>query len=216
MSQDVIGLISWLRSWFDDIYELKGGTPTPIFSYNIISSDYNPNIGSNVTITITVTDQSDNTVPNHSFTLNANGTNVSLTTNSNGVVTYSYTCSTWGVCRFSVNSYSTQINVTGQKKVKEGSNWSGVTYTLYVDEANRNATLVCNITQKNIASGISNYEMTGWIPSQYRPHSQKFIQGYRGNNNLFYIFYDGRVGVANLTSSTQTGVTLFAQIDWNY
>lgn len=106
--------------------------------------------------------------------------------------------------------------MSGQKKVKEGSDWSGVTYTLYVDEANRNATIVCNITNRNIASGNSNYEMTGWIPSQYRPHSQKFSHGYRGNNNLFYVFYDGRVGVANLTSSMQSNVTLGAQIDWNY
>ena len=104
----------------------------------------------------------------------------------------------------------------GLTLVKQGSNWSGVTYTLYVDEANRNATFVANLTSKNIASGLSNYEMANWIPSDYRPKSQKFSQGYRGNNNIIYVWYDGTVGVANLTSSTQTNVNLGCQIDWNY
>lgn len=144
------------------------------------------------------------------------GKTATATTTSDGVIEVLYTASEWGLATFSTNSANIQINVTGWKKVKEGSNWSGVNYTLYVDEANRSATLVCNISNKDIASGMSNYEMTGWIPSQYRTHSQKFIKGYRGNNNVFYVFYDGRVGVANLTSSTQTNTSLGAQIDWNY
>lgn len=182
------------------------------------NASYNIDIDTDVTITATVLDFNGEPVIGKSLTIYYDDeTSIyTRTTDSNGQISTTYTCTEWGIHTFSVETFSTSINVTGQKKVKEGSNWSGVTYTLYVDEANRSATLVCNISNKDIASGVSNYEMTGWIPSQYRPHSQKFIKGYRGNNNVFYIFYDGRVGVSNLTSSVQTGVTLGAQIDWNF
>lgn len=109
-----------------------------------------------------------------------------------------------------------QIKVSGLKLIKDTSQWSDVTYELYVDESSHSATLKIVIENKNIASGMSNYEMTGWIPSQYRPKSNKYSQGYRGNNNLFYVWSNGNIGVSNLTSSTQTNTTLSAQIDWNY
>ena len=100
--------------------------------------------------------------------------------------------------------------------MENDTNWDDVIYRLYVDEANRRASLIMSLTNKNISTGTTNYEMTGWIPSNYRPKANKFIQGYRGNNNLFYAFHNGNIGVSNLTSSTQTNVTLSAQIDWNY
>ena len=209
MTETCLPIVNWLKSWFKPRDE--------DYFYDMSVSDYNPTIDSTVTVGVFVTDGNNSPVHNHTFRLRiGDSTSVTLTTDSEGYASYTHTCSDWGVCRFSVKSYSTHINVTGQKIVKKGSNWSGVDYTLYVDEANRNATLSMTLTNKNIASGTSNYEMTGWIPSKYRPHSQKFIQGYRGNNNLFYVFYDGRIGVANLTSSTQTNVTISAQIDWNY
>lgn len=104
MTQNCLQIVDWLKSWFtpkDEDYQ-----------YNITASNYNPNIESSITITVTVTDGNDDLVDNHSFTLNANGTNVSLTT-SNGVATYTYTCNDWGICRFSVKSFSTELNVQG-------------------------------------------------------------------------------------------------------
>lgn len=100
--------------------------------------------------------------------------------------------------------------------MKDDSNWSGVVYRLFVDEANRNVVFIATISGKSIASGLSNYELSGWIPSKYRPKSQMFSQGYRGYNYTFYVWYDGKIGVANHLSSTQTDVTLSAQISWNY
>jgi len=117
---------------------------------------------------------------------------------------------------YSTNNTNIQIKVSGLKLIKDTSQWSDVTYELYVDESTHSATLKMGIANKNIAPGMSNYEMTGWIPSDYRPKSNKYSQGYRGNNNLFYVWGNGNIGVSNLTSSTQTGAYLSCQIDWNY
>ena len=83
MTETCLPIVQWLKNWFT--------SKDNEIHYNITSSNYNPHIDSTVTITVTVTDGDDNTVPNHSFILNADGTDVSLTTNSNGVATLSYT-----------------------------------------------------------------------------------------------------------------------------
>ena len=114
MTETCLPIVQWLKDWFT--------SKDNEIHYNITSSNYNPNIDSTVTITVTVTDGDDNLVDNHSFTLNANGTDVSLTT-SNGVATYSHTCSNWGVCRFSVKSYSCFIKVDGWRIAQNDSNY---------------------------------------------------------------------------------------------
>ena len=209
LTQNCLQIVDWLKSWFtpkDEDYQ-----------YNITASDYNPNIDSSITITVTVTDGNDNLVDNHSFTLNANGTDVSLTT-SNGVATYSYTCSDWGVCRFSVKSYSTQINVTGLKQVKQRV-WSSsinLTYTLYADETNRHCSLTITGSSISIASGNANYELTGWIPSEYRPKTNKFTMLNRSQYFQFYAWNNGTIGISNFASTTQSGQGFGGELDWNY
>lgn len=84
--------------------------PNLDYKYEITSSNYNPSNGSNVTISVKVTVDS-LPIGSHSFVLNANGTNVNLTTNSNGIATYTYTCNSFGLCRFSVGTYDCFINI---------------------------------------------------------------------------------------------------------
>ena len=88
-------------------------------------SDYNPDIDDEITITITVTDQNDDPISNWNVPLTINGTAVAttLTTDTNGQVTYTHSCDDWGVCRFSVNSFATQINVSGWKQIVTGENY---------------------------------------------------------------------------------------------
>ena len=82
----------------------------------IEASDYNPSIDDTITVTITVTDSTDNPVTGWTVPLLVNGTSVSgLVTDSNGEVEYTYTCTDWGSVKFSVNSYTCFINVTGWK-----------------------------------------------------------------------------------------------------
>ena len=129
------------------------------YTYNITSSNYNPNIDNNVTITVTVTDGNDDPVTSHSFTLNANGTNVSLTTNSSGVATYTYSCSTWGECRFSVQTYATSINVKGWKQVANETN-----YQVY-----ENADSYYVVINTTVTFSSTSWAGVFTIPEPYRP-----------------------------------------------
>ena len=97
----------------------------------IVASDYNPNIDSTITVTVTVKDVYDDPVENESVQVTCNigkftklnGSTISDTqsvtgnTDSNGQFTLTYTCSEWGLATFSANNRSTQFNVTGWKEV---------------------------------------------------------------------------------------------------
>ena len=145
MTQTTIrNFISWLRTWFDDIYASASHTHT-------ISQ---------------ITDY----------------TNTGLTYNKQRV-------------------WSDSINLT---------------YTLYVDETNRNCTLTISGSSISIASGNSNYEVGNFVPSAYRPKNSLFCRLQRSNNLLAYMWDTGTVGIANFNSSTSTNQSLSGQIDWNY
>ena len=86
--------------------------PTNFKKITIESSNYNPDIDSDITITITVKDQNDEGVANWTVPLKIDGTSISnIVTSENGVVTYTYTCSTWGLHTFHVNENNIQINI---------------------------------------------------------------------------------------------------------
>ena len=119
MTQNCLQIVDWLKSWFtprDEDYQ-----------YEFTVSNHNPTIDSTVQITISVTDGNGAPVTNHSFILDANGTNVSLTTDQNGEATYNYTCSSWGICRFSIKTFVSYINIGNPYPV--GSIYMSVTNT---------------------------------------------------------------------------------------
>ena len=98
----------------------------------IVASDYNPNIDSTITVTVTVKDVYDDPVENESVQVTCNigkftklnGSTISDTqsvtgnTDSNGQFTLTYTCSEWGLATFSAKNHNTQINVKGWKQVQ--------------------------------------------------------------------------------------------------
>ena len=108
---------------------------------NIEASDYNPNIDTYITVTITVNDVYGDAVSGESVTVTAsegtftqlNGSSITAaatvtgTTNSSGQFTLTYTCSEWGLITFTANNTNIQANVTG---FKSQSMWNG---TLYYD-----------------------------------------------------------------------------------
>lgn len=95
-------------------------------------SDYNPNIDSTVTLTVTVKDVYNRpvvgdevavTASEGNFTkLNGSGitaaSTVTGTTDSNGEFTLTYACSEWGLVTFSAKNHNVQISVTGWKQVQ--------------------------------------------------------------------------------------------------
>ena len=95
----------------------------------IVASDYNPNIDSTITVTVTVKDVYDDPVENESVQVTCNigkftklnGSTISDTqsvtgnTDSNGQFALTYTCSEWGLATFSANNVKIQINVGGYR-----------------------------------------------------------------------------------------------------
>ena len=118
------GFITWIRTWIYTKAEVNAllsnisGGVSDYRSIELSASDYNPQIDSSVTITAIVKDMSGNPKENESVTLYCNGTSLSTgITNSNGVVTFTYTCSDWGMQDFSINQTHCQIYVDGWRVI---------------------------------------------------------------------------------------------------
>ena len=91
----------------------------------IVASDYNPNIDSTITVTVTVKDVYDDPVENESVQVTCNigkftklnGSTISDTqsvtgnTDSNGQFTLTYSCTEWGLVTFSANNVSFNVNL---------------------------------------------------------------------------------------------------------
>lgn len=209
-------LVTWLKNWF---------TPKDEdYHYSLTSAKMEYNINETAIIRIDVSDGDGNPVPNHSFTLkwfggknNTSGT-ATVTSDNSGSGYYTYTCSDGGTINFNVEGYIHNINVSGlvQKKKENAGSSTPVTYTLFVDEANRHCSLTIKGNGVGIASGASNYEISGFVPSEYRSNGNKFSGLVRGNILLAYMWNNGTVGISNLASSSSSGVNLNGQIDWNY
>ncbi len=188
--------LSEIKERLDELEEKIADTSQK-YQYQIEASDYNPSIDSTVTITVKVTDQSDNIIPNHSFNLNANGTNVSLTTDSAGVATYNYTCSNWGVCRFSIKTYTSFINVGNPYPV--GS--------IYISVNATNPSLLFGGTWQQLedtflfaTSGTADtgYQATGGSANAV------LVKHNHSVNRDYVLTTDGR-GVSRISSAGQTG-----------
>lgn len=123
MTQTCLQFVQWLKSWY---------TPkTEDYHYNMVFSTTNPVIGNQVTVTITVTDGNDDPVADHSFTLNQPKGTSDLTTDSNGVATFTYTLSSWGIKTFGVNDITRVIKVSGSRSIAS-TNFTVYEYEDYV------------------------------------------------------------------------------------
>lgn len=99
------------------------GINSTIYNYEIISSKYNAQIDSTITISCHCTDIKGVNVIGKVLTLKRNGTTVGTsTTNQQGVATWTVTCDTWGLQDFRVENTSIQVNVTGWKQIGRYAN----------------------------------------------------------------------------------------------
>ena len=141
-----------------------------LYDFQITSSAYNVDIGSNVTITVKVINRATNrgvvglTVP----VLKNNSTWQSGTTGVNGTFQLTYTADTWGLTTFSADTSSTQINVTGYKT----QTLTGV--TVYYTDHEVNAVL--NHTQNLLSCTTSEWKdlAVSNIPSGLTPKIHQF------------------------------------------
>ncbi len=99
------------------------------YVYNLTSSNYTPNLNVSITITCTVKNVYGNVVINKSVQLYQNDVAVgnTATTNNNGVATWTITCSTAGVQKFSVKDAAIEVFVDTTSKTGHNHTTSDIT-----------------------------------------------------------------------------------------
>lgn len=99
------------------------------YIYNLTSSNYTPNLNGSITITCTVKNIYGDVIANKSIQLYQNDTAVgnATTTNNNGVVTWTITCSTAGIQKFSVKDTVIEVFVDTTSKTGHNHTTSDIT-----------------------------------------------------------------------------------------
>ena len=117
---------------------------------------------------------------------------------------------------YSTNNSYIQVNVTGLRIVKSVTGSQSSKYVLYVDGSSRTDQLTFTASGFSISSGLSNYEINSFVPSEYRPVQNLYSSIGRTQHILFYLWNNGTVGLANFTSSTLTNQNASCLIRWEY
>ena len=99
------------------------------YTYDLTSSNYTPNLNSSITITCTVKNIYGDIITNKSVQLYQNDVAVgnAKTTNNNGVVTWTVTCSTAGVQKFSIKDNIIEVFVDTTSKTGHNHTTSDIT-----------------------------------------------------------------------------------------
>lgn len=175
-------------------------------------SNYNPNIDSTVTVRARIMDMFDNAISYENVTLNYEaggvGGSVNLISDSDGYVSYEYTCSSWGQCRFSIKTYDTFINV--EPKWEQILNEEH--YELYVKKDRVRFVLNLN-TSTSFPSSFTDFDGGAKIPVGYRPWAMLTAVNVGNYNTVACIKKDGTVARRSLTDSTINATGWFR---WEY
>ena len=180
-------------------------------NYNITTiecSDYNPNIDSSITVTITVKDVYGDAVSGESVLVTAsdgnftqlNGSNITNassvtgTTNSSGQFTLTYSCTEWGLITFSASNKNTQIRVNGWKTVAYSTWYNLKTNGEFVELSMFGSHSVNISTSWTTALTIIN--------DAYRPEQNVMGVGY--NQTLYLIHTSGEVQIVRSGGSATT------------
>ena len=184
----------------------------------IVASDYNPNIDSTITVTVTVKDVYDDPVENESVQVTCNigkftklnGSTISDTqsvtgnTDSNGQFTLTYSCTEWGLVSFSANTTSNQIRVTGFKVV------TGTNQTYYVGEDIVHFRLHQN---SSLTIPTSWRDLGNYVGASARPDDTvQFIEQY--GSVILRIKSNGNLEARSITGSSVTASSLIAYANW--
>ena len=102
--------------------------------------------------------------------------------------------------------------VKGFKEIKQSSNGR---YTLYVDETTRQARIHLHFNGESLTSGTGQYEVTGFVPTEYCPPKNVIAPLDRWNDFDFYLWSGGTIGVLNNSGSTKT-ITVDVQVDYTF
>lgn len=189
-------------------------------NYKITSiecSDYNPSIDGNITVTITVNDVYGDAISGESVTVTAsegnftqlNGSDITAassvtgTTNSSGQFTLTYNCSEWGLITFTANNTSTQVNVTGWKRIgsyasnkitldsdgKWGKVSIGGSFSGSTTGENVLATIDSNYTPVSNVSTNFSYSNPDYRPVYLKGNQLCYSRGASGNVGIYCTLY---------------------------
>ena len=184
------------------------GINSTIYNYEIISSEYNVQIDSNIIISCHCTDIEGVNVIGKVLTLKRNGTTVGTsTTNQQGVATWTVTCDEWGLQDFRVENTSIQVNVTGWREITIG------TGRLWVNDETKTA--VYYFTRTGAITTEISYANV--IPSSYRPYNYIRMIAHNSTGAVIKLGVESS-GTVRLTSSSysSTSVTVACQITYGY
>ena len=202
---------------------------TDLYQTKITCSTYNANIDSTDTvITVKLIDFNGNAVTNKSVTLTCDkgyfnkkgstsisGTttkSITLTTNSSGEITGTWTASEWGLCTFSTSNSSQpahiQVNVTGWRIHTNNSDYT----FLYNHEL---CELRVHIASTSIPTSPTDFG--GFtVPTGYRPATPVVSHIYVGNKAVVQVGQAGNVGRCAYTASALNNVGVYATLQWKY
>ena len=189
---------------------------------NIVCSDYNPNIDSTITVTVSVDDVYGDAVSGESVTVTVsegnftqlNGSNITSassvtgTTNSSGQFTLTYACSEWGLATFSANTSSTHILVEGWKQVWSAESNKIVAYT----DGTHGRLIIDGLVRSTVPISFGNYG-TGTPLSGIAPLKSIFCL-ISNAEIITMIASNGKIYFKSNTGVAQSNVTVHGQVEW--
>lgn len=164
-----INLLGWLRNWFY--------TKDEHIEYSLWASENSPNLNDTITVSVMVK-KGGYLAQEHYFELVINdNTVIPLTTNENGVASYSYTCTESGVCKFTAGNSNLFINVRYKTDWEEVTFKSG--YSAYNSVTSVYVRRIGDVVEiQGIAKFTANHSATSTktpfatIPAKYCPSKQ--------------------------------------------
>ena len=213
-SADVSGVISQgcVDGLVDDVARIGvlETSTSGVVNVDLKVSKYIITYGETVTITATVTDFNGNPIKNKQLLMKQNGNTVdSLTTNNNGVATLS---SPIHFGHYTVGGVSLPVTVMS-------FTFKGIDtphYDLYVNEVLRIARVHILFDDEDITPGLTNQEVSAFIPADYLP-AHNIIRPITRDGKIYCYIWgsNGTIGISNTTSSNYS-LTCDVQIEYHY
>ena len=212
-----INLIGWLRNWFY--------TKDEHIEYSLLASENSPNLNDTITISVMVK-KGDYLAQEHHFELVINdNTVIPLTTNENGIASYSYTCTESGVCKFTAGNSNLFINV------RYKTDWEEVTFkTGYSAYNSTNSVYVRRIGDVVEIQGLVKFTQNqsattkktpfATIPNEYAPSKDVEVMQLGVQKNVYNltIQHNGNVCWSRYGTTSSVGVNsggyLYVHATW--
>ena len=178
------------------------------------NASYNINIDTDVTITATVLDFNGEPVIGKSLTIYYDDeTSIYTgTTNSNGQISTTYTCTEWGIHTFSIESYSIQINVVGWRIPVNDANYT-LKYNQYMVSASIHVASSVSVTPSTEEFGFDLLKDSNHLDIDLRPNMP--ITQYLSNGALLWIADNSyRMKRKSPSSSTFSVPSIYANFSY--